>query len=107
MSEKPNVISTGDLETLSKIVHSARLKCTELMEEFENRDSEIETLENEIIQNYSNAPGIQLPEVPDHVQCQVVMANAQRMLSRITEIYNVCLKNTARMNGARQIILDA
>jgi hypothetical protein len=88
-------------------MHQARKYDSNVAFEFAGREQQIDELENEIIANYSNPAKLHLPEVSDHLSCQDVFIESQKMLGRITEIHNGSLKNLAKLRATRATIMDA
>ena len=86
---------------------SARKHSDKLSESHAGRPNEIDELENEIIQNYINSDEVKLSQNPEPIQIQVVLANSQRMLSRVSEIHNYSIKSHAKLCAIRQMLLDA
>lgn len=100
-------ITSDNLEQLASVMGKAREYNDKIAQQFAGREEEIDEVENEIINNYTNNPDVRLSVIADHVQIQAVFANSQRMLSRVTEIYNGAIRNKSKLNAARQSLLDA
>jgi hypothetical protein len=103
---KPGITSE-DPAQLSKIMAAARIENDKLMEEFANRAEEIEALETEIIDNYTNSDECKLASTPDHIQIQLVLGATQRFLSRVTEIHAGAIRNLAKQTATRNMLFNA
>jgi hypothetical protein len=88
-------------------MHQARKYDANVALEYAGREEEIDKLEDEIIENYSNAKSLRFPGVPDPIACQEIFASSISMLGRITEIWNGSLKNLSKLKATRSTIMDA
>lgn len=104
---KPPTTSVENSEELSKVIHSVRAKSVLFMEQFEGRTSEIDKLEDEIIKEYINTDDILLGNMSDHIQVQQVLANSQRYLSRVTEIYAGAYRNSTKLKSVKNMFQNA
>ena len=97
---------TVDPEELRQTLQVAKEADEATGKKYIGRLEEIEALEDEIIQNYSNPRALKLPRSPDPLRIQEVFAIAQEYLGRVTEIYNGCLKNVTDLRATQQAISD-
>ena len=100
-------MTSEDPEQLSRVISAARRENDSLMNNFAGREDEIDELETEIIQNYTNNDDSKLAQVPDHLDIQSVLAATQRHLSRVTEIYAGSLRNVAKLKATQSMLLNA
>lgn len=78
-----------------------------LIEAFEGRAEEIDELEQEVISEHINSQDLRLSATPDHIQIQVVLATAQRKLSRVTEIYTGAIRNVTKQKAVKNMLQNA
>jgi len=104
---KATGVTSDNPELLSKVIAAARKENDSLMEQFADREEEIDELEKEIINEYTNSDDIKLASTPDHIQIQVVLAATQRKLSRVTEIYTGALRNITKQKATRNMLMNA
>lgn len=95
-----------DDDALSKAFQLARVKDNEQMATYGYRIAEIDTLEDEIIDNYANNPSLKLSQTPSLTECQLVYNAGQKILNRITEIEAKSLKIKTKIAALRGIMLD-
>ena len=100
-------LTSEDPEKMSAVMAAARKQNDRYMKEYEDRADEIDKLENEIINEYTNSEDIKLASTPDHINIQVVLSATQRHLSRVTEIYAGALKNITKLKAVQTMLLNA
>jgi hypothetical protein len=85
---------------------AARKHDASVSNDYAGRSEEIDELENEIINNYSNTPDLRLSKIADPINCQQVISASVSILGRITEIYNGALKNKGKLNAMQGTLMD-
>lgn len=95
-----------DGDALSTALEDARIKDKEVINSFGHRVDEIDKLEDEIIQNYTNNHNIRLSSTPSLVECQMVMNAGQAMLNRITEIETQSIRIKTKITAIREAMLN-
>ena len=115
-SEKYNLSTTPkstsvatDTPEFIKVMHQARAKTDEFMEDFQEsgRADEIDKLENEILKNYINSKEIHLSTQADPISIQRVLSNSQNFLSRVSEIYAGASMKVSKLIAAKNMLQNA
>lgn len=102
---KPTNIT--DQAELEAALHRARETDDKVVEKFGYREKECDKLSDEIIQGYTNDDSIQLSKTPDLINCSAILAAAQRMSNRITQIYADSIRISTTLKNARDQVFDA
>jgi hypothetical protein len=104
---KSTGLTSDNPELLSKVIAAARTENDKIMKNYEGREDEIDELEKEIINEYTNNDDIKLATSPDHIQIQTVLGCSQRHLSRVTEIHSGALRNITKLKATQSMLANA
>lgn len=107
MSRNSPLNQASDVEELARQIEKAHQHTQVIIKKYQGREQEIDALEDEIIKNHINPPDTFLKSLPDHVQIQGVLANAQKHLSRVAEIYAESLKNYSYLSAVKNVLYNS